>query len=48
MDPVCDLETALGLTVAWHRALRAGEQMRDVSLAQIDRIVELDSHLGST
>ncbi len=35
---VCDLEEALRLTVAWHRARRAGEDMREVTLAQIASI----------
>jgi len=46
--PACDLDTALSLTVAWHRALREGEDMRAVSLGQIGEIVELDSQVGST
>ncbi|HTU78156.1 MAG TPA: CDP-glucose 4,6-dehydratase [Solirubrobacteraceae bacterium] len=46
--PSCDLEGALALTVAWHRAERDGQRMRDVSLAQIDRIMELDSSVGFT
>jgi CDP-glucose 4,6-dehydratase len=35
--PGCGLEDALGLVVEWHRAQRAGEDMRAVSLAQIAR-----------
>ena len=35
--PGWDLEEALGLVVEWHRAQRAGEDMRAVSLAQIAR-----------
>jgi CDP-glucose 4,6-dehydratase len=46
--PVCDLDAALALTVAWHRAQREGEDMRRVSLAQIDQVVELDRQVGST
>jgi len=45
--PACDLDAALGLVVAWHRALRDGEDMRQVSLAQIDRMVELKRQVGS-
>ena len=36
--PACDLDTALGLLVEWHRAHRAGADMRAVSLAQIDAL----------
>ena len=36
--PACDLEGALGLVVAWHAAHRRGEDMRTVSLAQIERL----------
>jgi CDP-glucose 4,6-dehydratase len=36
--PACDLEGALGLVVAWHRAQRSGQDMRAVSLAQIERL----------
>ena len=35
--PRWNLEDALGLVVEWHRAQRAGEDMRAVSLAQIAR-----------
>jgi CDP-glucose 4,6-dehydratase len=35
--PVWDLGEALERAVAWHRAQRAGERMRDVSLAQIEQ-----------
>jgi CDP-glucose 4,6-dehydratase len=35
--PRWDLDDALGLVVEWHRAQRAGEDMREVSLAQIAR-----------
>jgi CDP-glucose 4,6-dehydratase len=41
----CDLGAALDLTVAWHRALGEGRDMRGVSLAQIDA---LDRHVSST
>ncbi|HTW43664.1 MAG TPA: CDP-glucose 4,6-dehydratase [Solirubrobacteraceae bacterium] len=44
----CDLDAALGLTVAWHRAARQGHDMREVSLAQIAHIGELDRHVGAT
>lgn len=37
-EPVCDLEEALRLTVAWHAARRAGAEMREVSVAQIARV----------
>jgi CDP-glucose 4,6-dehydratase len=46
--PACDLERALELIVAWHRAHEDGEEMRQVSLAQIDRMVELDTTIGFT
>lgn len=36
--PTCGLEEALELVVAWHRAHRGGEDMRQVSLAQIARM----------
>ena len=36
--PACDLEGALGLVVAWHRAQRSSQDMRAVSLAQIERL----------
>jgi CDP-glucose 4,6-dehydratase len=36
--PACDLEEALGLVVAWHRAQLSGQEMRAVSLAQIERL----------
>jgi CDP-glucose 4,6-dehydratase len=46
--PACGLDRALELTVVWHRAHEQGEEMRQVSLAQIDRIAELDTTLGFT
>ena len=36
--PACDLEGALALVVAWHRAQRSSRDMREVSLAQIARL----------
>jgi CDP-glucose 4,6-dehydratase len=36
--PVCDLDTALSLVVAWHREQRAAGEMRRVSLAQIEQL----------
>jgi CDP-glucose 4,6-dehydratase len=36
--PACDLERALELTVSWHAARRRGEDMRGVSLEQIDAL----------
>jgi CDP-glucose 4,6-dehydratase len=36
--PVCRLEQALQLVVAWHQAHRGGQDMRSVSLAQIAQI----------
>ncbi len=36
--PACDLDGALSLLVAWHRAQLGGEDMRSVSLAQIERL----------
>jgi CDP-glucose 4,6-dehydratase len=39
--PVCGLERALQLLVAWHRAHRAGQEMRGVSLAQIAAVAQL-------
>jgi len=36
--PVCGLQEALGLLVAWHRSHRRGEDMREVSLGQIARL----------
>jgi CDP-glucose 4,6-dehydratase len=36
--PACDLDGALALTVAWHRARHAGKDMREVSLAQIGEL----------
>jgi len=36
--PTCGLEQGLELVVAWHRAHREGEDMRRVSLAQIERV----------
>jgi CDP-glucose 4,6-dehydratase len=38
--PAWDLDDALGLVVEWHRAQRAGEEMRRVSLAQIARFAQ--------
>jgi CDP-glucose 4,6-dehydratase len=46
--PACDLDKALELTVEWHRAHGDGEEMRQVSLAQIDRMVELDTTMRFT
>ena len=37
-QPACGLADALELVVAWHRAHRAGCDMREVSLAQIARL----------
>ncbi len=39
--PACSLEAALELVVDWHRAHRAGDDMRAVSLSQIDRHASL-------
>jgi CDP-glucose 4,6-dehydratase len=36
--PACDLEGALGLVVTWHRAQRSAQEMRALSLAQIERL----------
>ncbi len=36
--PACDLEEALRLVVAWHRAQRRGEDVRACSLAQIEAL----------
>jgi CDP-glucose 4,6-dehydratase len=38
--PACDLDTALGLVVDWHRAHRAGADMRAASLEQIEAVCE--------
>ena len=38
--PACDLDTALGLAVDWHRAHRAGADMRAVSQEQIEAVCE--------
>ena len=35
--PRLDLEAALSLTVDWHRAWLAGEDMRDFTIAQVDK-----------
>jgi CDP-glucose 4,6-dehydratase len=35
--PVCDLDGALALFVEWHRAHRSGQDMRALSLSQIER-----------
>ncbi len=45
--PACDLDAALSLVVAWHRALRDGADMREVSLAQIHQLIELERQVGS-
>jgi CDP-glucose 4,6-dehydratase len=37
--PACGLEDGLRLVVEWHRAQRGGEDMRAVSLAQIESLV---------
>ena len=39
--PRLPLESALGWTVAWYRAHREGSDMRDYSLAEIQRYREL-------
>jgi CDP-glucose 4,6-dehydratase len=36
--PLCDLDAALALAVAWHRAHRAGAEMRQLSLDQIAQL----------
>lgn len=36
--PACGLDEALELVVAWHRAHRSGQDMREVSLEQIARL----------
>jgi CDP-glucose 4,6-dehydratase len=38
--PACRLEDALELVVEWHRAHRRGEDMRQVSLAQIAQVAQ--------
>jgi CDP-glucose 4,6-dehydratase len=37
-QPACGLEQALELVVAWHRAHRSGQDMRQVSLSQIAQV----------
>jgi CDP-glucose 4,6-dehydratase len=39
--PAIDLDRALGMTVEWYRALEAGEDMRAVTLGQLDSVLRL-------
>jgi CDP-glucose 4,6-dehydratase len=41
--PLLDLDQALRLTVEWYRAFAAGQDMREVSQAQIEQVLGADS-----